>query len=215
MSKDHYLSNQFLSGNVTDSSLMEMMGEKDTTKRVGTTTTSSKSLGKCHSCKGDVLSQGIKVNGNIIHQKCFTCSNCNKRLEKEYHLSNNKFMCGFCIQTSNTSKAPKYCTTCSKTIEGGKGMLFQGGYYHKDCFKCNFCNKAFTDKKIALKDGKPICTKCNTPGLEKWKIRDEDELLNNEFGSTLEDLEGLALMKKHGLITEQEFNEKKKKILGL
>jgi len=94
-------------------------------------------------------------------------------------------------------------------------MLFQGGYYHKTCFKCSSCNKSFTDKKIALKNGKPICAKCNEPKLEKWKIREEDELLNNEFGSTLEDLEGLALMKNAGLITEKEFNEKKKKILGL
>ena len=50
MSKDHYLSNQYLSSNVTDSSLLEMMGEKNSTKRTGTTTTSSKSMGKCQIC---------------------------------------------------------------------------------------------------------------------------------------------------------------------
>jgi hypothetical protein len=208
------LSNQYLSSSVTDATLLEMLGQKNSEKR-NNTPTNQKSLGKCQSCKGDVFSDAVKVNGSLIHQKCFVCSNCQKRLENQYHLTNNKYLCGFCVQTTGDSKTTKKCSSCSKELIGGKGTMFQGSYFHVDCFKCNFCNKKFVDKKIALSDGKPICAKCNEPKLEKWKTRDEDELLNNEFGSTLEDLEGLALMKKAGLITEKEFEEKKKKILGL
>lgn len=97
----------------------------------------------------------------------------------------------------------------------GKGVLFEGQTYHKECFNCSKCSKPFTEKQILVQDGKPVCPKCKTSTPTKNQpVKQETKKYSDGFDVGLDDLESFAKMKDMGIITKEEFEEKKKEILS-
>lgn len=96
-----------------------------------------------------------------------------------------------------------------------KGVLFEGLTYHKECFNCSKCAKPFTEKQILVQDGKPICSKCKTTTTPKNQpFQQAPKKYSDGFDVGIDDLESLSKMKDLGIMSQEEFEEKKKEILN-
>lgn len=86
------------------------------------------------------------------------------------------------------------------TLAGGseaKGGLFQATKDENTIMFYNWANKSFEEGKKLIEE------------------RISEAKHSSKSGSHLDDLEKLAELKKKGIITDSEFNQKKKQLLGL
>jgi hypothetical protein len=131
-------------------------------------------------------------------------------------------------------KTGDYCVRCEKKVFMNEKVTAHSKIFHETCFKCELCKtKLALGKSCDTKDGKVLCKSCygstegpkvlgfggNTgesgTGLDVTKGSQIDKEEKKETKLGLDDLEKLAKLKEKGLITEEEFNKKKKQILGL
>jgi len=146
--------------------------------------------------------------------------------------------------TSDTSKlqASKFsnsnmCVNCGKKVFENERVSAHSYVFHDTCFKCMNCSKRMTlGKTNDTPDGKVLCSVCynskhgpkvygfgsssgeSGSGLDISKQSEKKETQQSEKkggSSDLEALEKLAALKNKGIITEEEFNAKKKQILGI
>ncbi len=211
-----YLSSAFLGRKADSDEVFKSMGitgneDKDQFER------NSKIVSSVHPCfkcgQKITTTTAVKISSDkIFHNECFTCNNCNKSITSNNFLlqeESKTLLCGFCRdlhRSNNTSLVT--CKKCGKSVSGN-GLQFSGQTYHKECFTCSKCNKTPSSAKIAIDKKTQLivceaCAKGNTTSTA-----------NTNSGGGLDDLEKLADLLQKGIITQDEFNAKKKQILGL
>lgn len=119
---------------------------------------------KCMKCNRPLLidDKGSKSfsNGNKIHVKCLSCTDCGKSIgDQEYFENNDKFLCLNCFELDKKLK----CSGCKKPIDE-LYLMIENQPYHKECFKCSDCNNAFGPGADYFKDPStklPLCSACH------------------------------------------------------
>ena len=128
-----------------------------------------------------------------------------------------------CLECGKENKKEAiYCAECGCKLENQERYGINSCPY---CGKDNIINAKFCAKcgEEIKNKGKPELTSCPSCGSENPNYADFcnrcGNALNNGsgmiIGNNLEDLEKLAELKEKGIISEEEFQAKKKQILGL
>lgn len=131
------------------------------------------------------------------------------------NLSNQKF--------SNSNK----CINCQKTVYENEKVSAHGYVWHDSCFQCMQCKKRMTlGKTNDASNGQVFCNTCygslhgpkvygfNNSG-ESGTGLDVSKQSSSGNDSDLAALEKLAALRDKGILTKEEFEAKKKQILGI
>ena len=129
--------------------------------------------------------------------------------------------CPYCGKENK--KEAIYCTKCGRGINNNiKSELKSCPYCGKENRKkAKFCAKCGRGIENIIKSELKSCSSCGAenPNYADFCIKCGNALNNGSSSITkvnnLEDLEKLAELKEKGIITEEEFQAKKKQILGL
>ncbi len=160
------------------------------------------------------------------------CPHCGK-----YNMKEAKFCvkCGRVINNDNQSelnscpycgkenkKEAIYCTGCGNEINNNQSELKSCPFCGKENRKkAKFCAKCGRGIENISKSESKSCSTCGAenPNHADFCIKCGNALNNGSTGiikvNNLEDLEKLAELKEKGIISEEEFQAKKKQILGL
>eukprot|EP00301_Raphidiophrys_heterophryoidea_P026634 c9241_g1_i1.p1 GENE.c9241_g1_i1~~c9241_g1_i1.p1 ORF type:complete len:474 (+),score=106.57 c9241_g1_i1:81-1424(+) len=123
----------------------------------------------CTKCGELVQGKSILSQGKRWHEKCFTCSGCEKELGTgTFSLSGGVVWCEECY---DKYRAPK-CMSCHGAVTGGYVMVLSMPI-HVECFKCEVCKeplKAFMPAET--EEGKTliVCPSC----YETTNVKEED-----------------------------------------
>ena len=115
-------------------------------------------VAQCSSCKEGILPtvEHLRHESHAWHVKCFVCRSCEKSLvDNGFHEYDGNIVCKDCY----TRKVSKKCSKCYQVI-AGKGIQFNFGVYHTECFNCTECDISLTDIKPYDKNGDPYCGNC-------------------------------------------------------
>jgi len=128
--------------------------------------------------------------------------------------------CPYCGKENK--KEAIYCTGCGNEINNNQSVLKSCPYCGKENRKkAKFCAKCGGGIENVSKSESKSCSTCGAenPNYADFCIKCGNALNNGSNNITksnnLEDLEKLAELKEKGIITEEEFQAKKKQILGL
>jgi len=105
---------------------------------------------KCASCSEPVITGGGYANGQLFHQDCFKCSNCNAKLEGKFFTKEKKPFCPDCYKIYE-----KKCDICGDSIitDCVESNL---KFYHSHCMKCSVCDLLLEGNYFIL-SGKFLC----------------------------------------------------------
>jgi len=122
---------------------------------------------KCSSCSEPVIMGGGYANGQLFHQDCFKCENCNAKLEGKFFTKEKKPYCQDCFKVYE-----KHCEICGKSILTDC-VESNHKFYHSHCMKCSECSQPLDgayfilmDKFLCEKDykkNKKSCSDCGQP----------------------------------------------------
>ncbi len=175
----------------------------------------------CQLCKKNIPREttAFLSQGKYYHKECFKCTICNQRCSSGNYLirHDNKIVCRGCQETSEEQikrermalTAKDKCHGCKKDLIGA-GQKFADKLYHRECFKCASCSKPFQVGKVVIQNGEPVHEECKGGGSggSVTMVR------KNITGPTVQ-LERLAEMHRAGILTDEEFAQEKKKVLGI
>lgn len=120
----------------------------------------------CKTCKKLIeLDEEYLHNGeDIIHIKCYLCSNCQKNLAGNFYYyyyskeinekKKRKLLCDKCYYRS----AP-ICDFCLKIIED-ISLNYDEKTFHLNCFSCYHCQNPFKGDLIFPYNNQIYCSKC-------------------------------------------------------
>jgi len=112
----------------------------------------------CAEC-GNVIGVGEAVthNESTFHIMCFACVKCRTPLhDVGFKDINGEPHCPSCAGSSGSTGG--FCAGCGQKLSGSF-VNAMGQKWHKDCFVCASCKKAFTTG-YAEKNGEPYCSNC-------------------------------------------------------
>ena len=120
-------------------------------------------------------------------------------------------------------KEAKFCVKCGRGINNDIQSVLKSCPYcgKENRKKAKFCAKCGRGIENVSKSESKSCSTCGAenPNYADFCIKCGNALNNGSTGiikvNNLEDLEKLAELKEKGIITEEEFQAKKKQILGL
>lgn len=105
----------------------------------------------CKNCGVEIFDNYKKLpNGNLYHDSCWTCSNCNAKLESQYAITDTGILCMSCHEG---------CWQCGKLIVCGSPLVKELGHrYHPECFSCDDCGAQLT--KYFVRNSEVVCRDC-------------------------------------------------------
>ncbi|KHJ47661.1 LIM domain protein [Trichuris suis] len=111
----------------------------------------------CFSCSRKIYgNKAVLVFGQIYHLEHFTCHRCHSRLSLNVscHKNDKEILCSNCV-----CQLLATCPGCTQPLKG-KAVVALNRYWHRECFRCDRCDKVFSNEKYALVDRIPYCKKC-------------------------------------------------------
>jgi hypothetical protein len=167
----------------------------------------------CALCKKNIPREtpAFLSQGKYYHKDCFKCATCNKSCTSGNYLirHDNKIVCKDCQETNETLRKQMFaptetCFECKKPV--GKGQKIGDKLYHRECLVCTTCRKPFEGGKVAIVNGNPVHDECRAK---------PQQVVRQNITGPLVQIERLAEMHQAGIITDEEFAQEKKKLLGL
>jgi len=123
---------------------------------------------KCVKCSRQIIDDCVVGFGSYYHGSCFTCVNCNKKLEGDF-VDKGKGM-PYCYECGTPKEVQdKTCARCSVSIDPFKDtvIICEDRIWHKDCLSCSKCSKVLADsttnRKISCVEtfgGNIMCDPC-------------------------------------------------------
>lgn len=131
------------------------------------------------------------------------------------------------------------CALCGKSVYFNEQIKCLNKVWHEECFKCTQCKSRLTLGKQRERDNWPYCDPCYKSlfapkgyGIgggnvilgvthsvlkgNELKNKPQQQSSNSSKSNLgLDDLEKLAALRDKGILTPEEFEQKKKQILGL
>ena len=84
------------------------------------------------------------IQNKYYRKECFKCNDCDKFLENEYFLKDDKFSCVDCI-----TKNQKTCAACDKPIYD-EYIFALDKYFMEECFNCILCKKKLGETTVII-----------------------------------------------------------------
>ncbi|KAI9281093.1 hypothetical protein BY458DRAFT_499563 [Sporodiniella umbellata] len=108
---------------------------------------------RCDYCKTPIEEHSISALGKTYHPGHFFCRECGKPFDEHAHFLEHEGH-AYC-EKDYQYRFGKRCMGCEETITG-EFLLALGGEWHKACFVCADCGKAFRSTFLTF-EGKPYC----------------------------------------------------------
>ncbi|KAI7868628.1 hypothetical protein BDF14DRAFT_1792340 [Spinellus fusiger] len=121
---------------------------------------------RCDYCSTPIEEKAIRALGKTYHQGHFFCRQCGKPFDESsaFMVHENHPYC----EKDYLEKFGHKCKGCGEYITGELvGAL--GGDWHKECFVCAECGKAFTSATFFVRNNKPYCDQHYRPTLHSVK----------------------------------------------
>jgi len=115
----------------------------------------------CGLCGRVVGTEGVAFewSGKVYHSACFRCQTCKVEIKPQFGF-NEKDGLPYCQKCFKDSVPPVgYCADCGKPIIGSY-LSADDAKFHKECFKCAKCRKAFGPEGYCVISNKPHCAAC-------------------------------------------------------
>lgn len=123
----------------------------------------------CFACKKSIEPDGrvVKHREKAWHQKCFTCSICEKYLKTEkFIVKGVTLFCLDCFENSQSevkpvTDKPSICDGCQQPVDvHDPHMSSDGILWHKLCFACVFCKQELIGKPFLRHKAGLLCQSC-------------------------------------------------------
>jgi len=111
----------------------------------------------CPKCEKTVFSDFILVSDRCWHNDCFTCQECNAKLNEGYRKDTGGLL--FCYRCYNKLKG-KLCGVCNEPI-GKYKISAIGTTFHPNCFKCIECTSSLDEGYYERNKKGPYCDNCD------------------------------------------------------
>ena len=105
----------------------------------------------CAKCKNILKEGGVSCGGEHYHKECFVCESCSTSIATEaFQQKDGLRYCTPCYKL----KYAKTCERCRDFIITGEFFTLDNQSWHKDCFRCEKCDKVLQQQSFYLEDGK-------------------------------------------------------------
>lgn len=156
----------------------------------------------CPRCKGKVFEAEKQIaKPGSYHRKCFTCVKCDHQMDATNFANgpDNDIYCLFCYEKIHGKKAKSksmpldttsipgegdrsQCPRCDGKVFAAEKMVAASGWYHRHCFRCQFCAQPLDSTSVCDgPDDKIYCRVCykRLRGSSKPKFFDEAATTTN------------------------------------